>query len=100
MGEVAGVVYRLIVDLDDHVAGMETGLLCAASFLYCAHQHAIAILDAEEVSKLRRDVLHHQPAARRGSYYNHVHRRDIDIGDVNGGNVYMDVARFRTRPVV
>src|SRR5271157_1267650 len=65
MCEVGRIVYRLVVDLDDHIPGTESGLFPAAAFFHRAHQHAFAVLDPKEVSQLRGKVFHHQPAAQR-----------------------------------
>src|SRR5271167_90350 len=69
--EIARVVHRLVVNLDDHVSGTEASLLRAAAFLDRAHQNTIAILHAEEFSQLWSDVLHRQSAPRRGSDHHH-----------------------------
>ena len=89
--EIAGVVHRLVVDLHDHVSSAEAGLLRAAAFLDGAHQDAVTILHAEELSQLRGDVLHHQSAPRRGRDHHHVDRRNVDVGNVNLGNLNMKV---------
>ncbi len=90
--EVAGVVHGLVVDLDDDVSRAQSGLLRAATLIDRAHQHSIAVLHAEEVAQLRRDVLYHQTAAFRPSRYDPVESRNIDLGNVDLGNVHMDIA--------
>src|ERR1039457_1055601 len=45
--------------------GTESGLFPATAFFHRAHQHAVAALDPKELSQLRSDIFHHQPAARR-----------------------------------
>src|ERR1700674_1454849 len=65
MSEVGRIVHRLVVDLDDHISGTESGLFSATAFFHRAHQHALAVLHAKEVSQLRSNVFHHQPAACR-----------------------------------
>src|ERR1039458_36505 len=66
MREVGGIVHRLVVDLDDHISGTDSGLFSAAAFFHRAHQHAVAALDPKEISQLRCNVFHHQPAAHPG----------------------------------
>src|SRR5208282_3175461 len=65
MGKVGGIVDGLVVNFDDDISGAESGFFPATAFFHRAHQHALAIFDAKEVSQLGSDVLHHQAAARQ-----------------------------------
>ena len=52
-GEVAGVVYRLIINLNDDVACMKASFVGPAAFFDGTHEHAVAVLYAEKFSELR-----------------------------------------------
>ena len=68
MTEVAAVMNRFAIDLDDYVSSAKACFIGAASFFYRAHQDALPVFSSKEVSQLRRKIFHHQTTARRGMH--------------------------------
>ena len=91
MGEVSGIVYRLFIDLHNHVAGMEARFFRAAAFFNIAHQHAVTIFHAKEFTQLRGQVLDHQAAAHGGHRSHHRNSRNFNRCHVNLGHFHMKI---------
>src|ERR1700677_2417647 len=94
VGEVGRIVHRLGVYLYHYISGAEAGLVAAAALFDHAHQHALAVFDAKEVSQLGSDVLDHETASRQ--LVDHDHRdRQIEVG--HGGYIRHlgDLRHFR-----